>query len=81
MCTITNRNRMYTFLEEKVDLFKDYFSVGKQATLVQTRSWEDAISFYGNQNLAALDKACVALVNLTDLKKEYCSLRTVAARI
>jgi len=26
----------------------DYFSVGKQATLVQTRSWEDAISFYGN---------------------------------
>lgn len=80
----SKKNPGRTFISGSTNLMfflNDYFSVGKQATLVQTRSWEDAISFYGNQNLAALDKACVALVNLTDLKKEYCSLRTVAARI
>lgn len=29
MCTLTTRNRMYIFLEEEVNIFKDYFSVGK----------------------------------------------------
>jgi hypothetical protein len=58
---------------------KNDFSVWKQVSWLKTFTGSVQMCFCWNWDLdlAAFRKAFAALVTLTDMKKEYCSLRTV----